>query len=246
MLEGLLIGILNLLLGAAGAIGGLALTMFTKFGEKIIGYAFDKRIEKYKSDLERQVEHLRAKLSHLSDRGTRSNEFEYDAITSAWERYIRAHQATLQCVARISEHPDFNLQTAEQLEDYLKTTDFSDGQKKQMREAQNKNDMFSKIERLRAINQAGTAIYEGHQVLANKGIFIPSDLEIQFDSALQFCARAWAVEKTDFSYGNAPGSSQPLIQFLEQERGVRNALKVAVRNRILAAYPAAPAEEREN
>ncbi len=244
MIEGLFIAILNLLLGAAGAIGGLAITMLTKFGERLVSYKFDERLEKLRSDLNGQVERLKATLSHLSDRGTRSNEFEYDAITSAWVQYIKAHQATLQCVARISEHPDFNQLNADQLEDYLKTTEFSDGQKKQMREAQNKNDMYSKIERLRAINIAGAAIFEGHQVLANKGIFIPSDLETRFEAALQFCAKAWAVEKTNFSYGNAPGSSQAIIEFLERERAVRDELKVAVRERILAAYPAAEAEKK--
>jgi hypothetical protein len=245
MLEGLLLAILNLLVGAAGAVGGLALTMFTKFGERLVSYKFDQRLEQYKSELEQQVEHLRAKLSHLTDRGTRSNEFEYNAITSAWESYIKAHQATLRCVARISEHPDFDQLSAEQLDDYLTTTSFSEAQRKQMREARKKNDMYLKIERLRAINQAGTAIYEGNQVLANRGIFIPRELEGQFDAALQFCAKAWAVEKTDFSYGHTRDSSNAIIEFLQQERAVRDALKVAVRDRILAAYPAGVAEKLE-
>ncbi len=237
MIEGLLIGFLNVALGAAGAVGGLALAMFTKFGERIVNYKFDQRIERYKSELQSEVEQLRARLSHLSDRGARSNELEYEAITGAWVQYIKAHQATLLCVARLSEHPDFNQLTAEQLEDYLKTTEFSEGQQRQMKDATNKNDMFSKIERLRAINKAGTAIYEAHQVLANKGIFIPSDLEAAIDAALQFCAKAWAVEKGNFSYGHAPESSSAILEFLEQERSVRDGLKAVVRTRILAAYP---------
>jgi hypothetical protein len=238
MLEGLLIAILNLLVGAAGAIGGLALTMFTKFGERLVAYRFDQRLERYKSELEREVENLRAQLSHLSDRGARSNEFEYNAITSAWESYTKAHQATLQCVVLPSEHPNFDQLPAEQLDDYLKTTSFSEAQRKQMREVHNKNEMYSKIERLRAINQAGAAIHEGHQVLANKGIFIPSELEGQFDAALRFCGKAWVVEKMNYSYGHAAGSSKVIDEFLEGERAVRDALKIAVRDRILAAYPA--------
>jgi hypothetical protein len=238
MVAGLLIALLSFLLGAAGAIGGLALTMSTRFGDRLINHKFDERIEKYKSELEGEVEKLRAWLSHVTDRGARSNELEYEAITATWFQYIKAHQATLQCVARVSEHPDFDQLTAEQLDDYLKTTEFSAAQQKQMREAQNKNDMYAKIERLRTINIAGTAIYEGNQVLANKGIFIPSNLETSFELALQFCAKAWAVEKTNFSYGTAPRSSKAIIEFLEKERAVRDSLKAAVRMRILAAHPA--------
>lgn len=237
MTEGLLIAVLELLVGAVGGAAGFIGAMFTKFGERFIEQRFDKQLEEHRSGLQRQIEQLKTRLAHFSDRSSRSNQFEYDAITSAWTHYVKAHQATLACIIRFSEHPDFDCMTNEQLDDYLSTTELSDPQKKQVKEAPKKTDMYMKVLRLRGINIAGTAIYETHQVLANKGIFIPDDLEKEFEAALDFCSRAWAVEKTNFSYGNSPESGKVILEFMEKEKAMRLALKNLVRARILAAYP---------
>lgn len=240
MLEGLLVGLLNLVVGAIGGVGALAIAMLTKFGDRFINYKFDERIERYKSTLEGEIEQLKSKLAHFTDRAVRSNELEYEAITAAWQKYIAAHRATSRCIIRFMEHPDFNNFTAEQVEDYLKTTEFSEQQKKQMRDAPNRNEMFGKIERLRSIAQAGGAIYEAHEVLGTKGIFIPKELETEFKSALEFCSKAWAVEKTNFSHGHSQGSEKVLAEFFRNESSVAEGLKEKVRDRILAAYSDRP------
>src|SRR5436309_6518089 len=122
MLDGLLTALVNLVIGAAGGIGGLAVASFTKFGDQLISHKFDERLEAYKGGVQRDIEQVKSRLAHLSDRSVRSNELEYDAITAAWSKFIAAHQATTRCIIRYYEHPRSNQMDAGKLDAYLTLT----------------------------------------------------------------------------------------------------------------------------
>lgn len=54
----------------------------TKLGEKLLSYHLDRKIAALKHDHSEQIEELRAKLSHLGDRGIRANEREFNAVSA--------------------------------------------------------------------------------------------------------------------------------------------------------------------
>lgn len=228
------------LAGLVGSAATIATTLWTSLGDRWIADKFNKALETHKSGLTKEVEQLKARLLHHTDRAVRANQLEYEALTEAWMQYVKAHNATLQCIVRFSSRPDLSALSAEQLDRYLETTDFSDPQKEQVRTAANKEDMFRDIENLRLINGAGTEIYNSHAILGDKGIFIPSEIEDDFIGALDSCAKAWAAEKTKFSMRGSPpqdnGLNNMITQFVENEKTIRATLKTKVRNRILAPY----------
>ncbi len=91
------------------------------------------------------------------------------------------------------------------------------------------------------IHRAEKAIFDAREVLRNKGIFIPKDLETLFDSGLTLCARGWSLQKTEFYHGRWDGSGEETIKYMEAAPKMIEAVKNAVRDRILAAYPDKPA-----
>jgi len=228
--------ILNIFVGGIGALGAMALAALTKVGDRIIGQKFDERIEAYKKKLESEIEELKARLSHITDRGVRSNELEYEAITMAWEKFIAAHVMTQQAVGRFFEHPDLDRMSEEELENFLSVTDYSEIQKKEFRSSKEKNKFLIRTETAGWIHRAEKAIFEGREVLRNKGIFIPKDLEAMFEAGLNLCAKGWSIQKTEFYYGRWDGSGKELINYMEAAPKMVEALKDAVRVRILAAY----------
>jgi hypothetical protein len=51
-MEPYVIALLNVILGAAGGIGALAVAAFTSFGQRFMNLKFDERLEAYKNKLE--------------------------------------------------------------------------------------------------------------------------------------------------------------------------------------------------
>ena len=76
-------------MSAIGAIGA-ALLLPTKLGETHFKYRFDKAIEGYKAEQGKELEKVREQLSHVGDRGRRSNELEFAAIRDVWEKTVEA------------------------------------------------------------------------------------------------------------------------------------------------------------
>jgi hypothetical protein len=96
-----------LIAGGIAGFGAIAVTAFTGIGERISAYLVDRQLASFKHGLEGQIEQLRARLAHFTDRGVRSNELEYKAIIVAWEHFVVAHMATYNCVIRfyVIAHP---------------------------------------------------------------------------------------------------------------------------------------------
>jgi hypothetical protein len=69
--------------GIGGFIGA-ALLLPTKLGEALVQFRVGKALESFKADQSRELEQLKERLSHLGDRGRRSNEMEFAAIEKVW------------------------------------------------------------------------------------------------------------------------------------------------------------------
>jgi len=112
-------------LAMGGALGLFLIALPTKFGDKLIGHRFDKKLAAFKDAQDQQIEKLKEQLAHASDRGKRSNEREYEALSDIWGQFVDAFQATEQCVVQFIEHPDFTRMSDEEIDTFLNATDFS-------------------------------------------------------------------------------------------------------------------------
>jgi hypothetical protein len=71
--------------GVGGAIGSFltaTVLLIPKVGETFFKARFDRALEAYKAEQNRGIEALRERLNHISDRGRRSNENEFNALRS--------------------------------------------------------------------------------------------------------------------------------------------------------------------
>jgi hypothetical protein len=87
----------------AALAGGAALATFVfllpiRCGEKLLGYHFERKLAALKDTQNRQIEELKEKLAHLGDRGKRSNEREFIALSTVWEKFVDAFLSTSSCV----------------------------------------------------------------------------------------------------------------------------------------------------
>jgi hypothetical protein len=152
----------------------------TNIGERFISHHFDRKIADLKHAHEEKIEALRSDLAHLQDRGRRANELEFDAVTKVWHSFVDAWLKTQQAIMEYMSFPDLNNLSEGDLATFIDSTELSNPQRQQVLSSSDKNDMYSKILRLRTINIAGAAIYDGRQVLRRDGIFIPASVAKSF------------------------------------------------------------------
>ena len=223
----------TLIAGGVGGVGSVAIAAFTKLGDRLSEYLVSRQIESFKHGLETQIEQLRARLAHITDRGMRSNELEYKAIIAAWESFVDAYIATHNCVISFIRHPNFERMTDDELARYLKNTEFSDEQQQQILSADNKTKMYvKKIYELRLIAGAERAIFDARSVLRKQGIFVPKELEDEFEKALQL-SREVVIQRTmEFEYGNAQLEDKKGPFFKEGPRAFED-----IKQKVRTAHP---------
>ena len=88
-------------------------------GEKFLSHHLDKRIADFKHDQTKEIEELKTKLSHIEDRGKRSNEEEYKALTTVWEKFVDAFLSTQRTVHNFIQYPDFTRLSEDEIKSYL-------------------------------------------------------------------------------------------------------------------------------
>jgi hypothetical protein len=188
------------------------LAILRYFGDKIFGHVLDRRLEKEKErhelaltnlkhEQDRQIEDLRAKIVHLTDRGKHSNEREYSALSTIWEKYVDLYYATRVCVVAPMHYPTLNSMSETDVAQFIDTTELSASQKLKVLASDNKERSFSQTTRWRYTARAGTEYYEFSLMLHKLGIFILKGLKDQFAENAENCNKAIAQRSTELSMG---------------------------------------------
>lgn len=185
------------IISGIGGFLGAALLLPTKLGEALIKFRSDRNLEEFKAQQARELEALRDRLNHLSDRGKRANELEFNAITAVWERFIEAYTATDVAVMSFIQIPDLNTMNGDERDKYLETTELSPSQKEQVRSASDRTDMLSKILVWRQIANAGEQIFLAHKAIRKERIFLPEDLRLEIMGMLDIVSGAYIQRKIE-------------------------------------------------
>jgi hypothetical protein len=233
------------IIGAIGGLVGAAFLLPTKLGEALFKFRFDKAIEEYKADQTRQneifradssreLERLREQLSHLGDRGKRSNELEFAAIKAMWEAIVEAHLATSVSITSYTEYPDINKFNDEDLDAFLSTTGFSKQQNDQIKAADDHLDMFMKITTMRRIIDAQQKIYDARVLLRKQRIFMPEAVRFDFQSFIELLSGAQVERSLQFQHPNFPRNEwgNSIKRFYEEGEREYAALATAANQRL--------------
>jgi hypothetical protein len=152
------------LLQMAAAAGVATMAFFvllpTKFGEKYLSFHFDRKLADLKDIQNHKIEGLKEQLSHLGDRGKRSNEREYEALSEIWGQFVDVFLSTERCVTQFIEHPDFTRLSNDEIDAFLNATDFSEEQKKEFKASLDKNKLYTRTITWKNIAKAHNDIFE--------------------------------------------------------------------------------------
>jgi hypothetical protein len=232
-------GIVNWMLQTAATYGGVVLTFILArhwLVERLFGHYVELRLTNLKHEQNSQIEALKEQLAHLGDRGKRSNEREFEALSAVWDKFVEAFLSTMSCAISFLSHPDLERMTDDDLNSFLSTTELSEMQKTQVRQSTTKNRVYARIMSFRQIIKAGTDIYDARLLLRKNGIFIPPDLSNQISSAIESLSRAQTERYLDEQHSGRSGfTGEATTALISNGNALFDELQASVRTRLLRA-----------
>ena len=220
-------------LGGAGAFAAFIALLPSKLGERLVGHYFEKRIADLKHDQSKELGKLQSELDHFKDRGTRSNEREYQAISQTWERFVEAFRATKASIIQFLHYPDLDRMPDDAVTSFLEANSVPETSRSFILAAANKKEAFSNYVRNKCINDAGAAIEAMRDCLGKQSVFIPADLYQQFDAALTRLHGAWAEQAIATRYDSRKDQDDSNFLIGNNAQFLMNDLRDKVRARLL-------------
>ena len=220
-------------LGGVGALTTFVFLLPSKLGERLVSQYFEERVADLKHEQSKEMGKVQADLDHLKDRGTRSNEREYQAITQTWERFVEAFRATKAAIAQFIRHFDLGRMPEDDLKSFLDANEVPERSKTYILDAYDKNRAFSNYVRHKALNDAGSAIETVRDTLLKQSVFIPADLYQQFDAVVSRLHRAWVEQSMEDPYQNRGDQVDSMALIRSEGQSILETLRDAVRARLL-------------
>lgn len=221
-------------IASGGVLWGFLKLTPARFLERGFGHYLDRRLAVIKLENDQIIETLKSGLSHLADRGVRSNEREYEALRISWDLFVTAFYATRRAVGGFREIPDLRHMNSEQILRVLEVTKFSDLQKRQIVDDDDPMKAFSRVSAVNEINEAGAALASARDTLRRQSVFIPEEIERRFEKEIAWLQLAHSERATRFGYGGSgidPKTSTELLSDFGDT--VFNEVRAIVRRRLL-------------
>ncbi len=219
--------------GAAGSLLTALLLLIPKIGEAFFKARFDRALEAYKAKQNREMESLRERMNHIGDRGRRSNENEFNALRSLWEKFMDAYYSTYSAVINFIEFPPLNRMTDDQITDFLIQSEFDAASVQNILASSDREQSFSRAFTWRQIVKARKDNVAFIQELRRQRVFISNDIRQQFNSAVDICSGAQAQRQIDHARGTSGGNSGTFVdRFLSEGDSTVDALATAVNQRL--------------
>jgi hypothetical protein len=170
--------------GIGGALGA-ALLLPTKLGEALIQFRTGKLLEGFKAEQSRELERLKEQLSHLGDRGRRSNEMEFEAIETVWKTFVKAWLSANTCVGAMIQIPDFNRMSDDDVKKLAASSGFSDRDQETLLRSADRKEEYVKLINWQKVLEARKDIYQARLTLREQRIFMPQEITKQFGDVIE-------------------------------------------------------------
>lgn len=216
----------------------------TKLGEAFLNHHLERKLEALKHDQNEKIEALRVRLSLAGDRGVRSNEREYEALVAAWEQFAEAFIRAKRCAVGALSYPDLTGKHDAEVAASLSAIGVSELDKKEILAASDRNRALSHVLQHRQVGEAHAAIYDSHDVLRKRGIFIPTEIEQKFVEMLDLLSGVSVGRSMEIQGQGAKPGRDAVSKLLSEGDKMFADLKALVRTR-LHADKATIAEESD-
>lgn len=197
-----LTAILPWITAALGGFIGAALLLPTKLGEAVINYRIGKALETYKAENSLQLERLKERLNHLSDRGRRSNELEFTSIELVWKAFVKAWLSTNTCVGGMTTIPNFSGMSEDEVKSFAFSSGLNETDQKTLLQSSDREREYLTIISWHRVNEAGKDIFDARLTLREQCIFMPESLSKEFENIIERMSGAQVERRLSLQHPN--------------------------------------------
>jgi hypothetical protein len=163
-----------------GACVAIAYGFFIFLGKKWIENQFQRRLESYKHEKNKEIENLKYQINLLLSRVTKIHDKEFAVLPEAWNKLYDALELISWFTSPFQQYPDFDNLSEDELSYLVNSCPLKEFQKKELLESKKKTQYYS--DTIFWINLAKSQdVYSAfHNFITRNRIFLSPDLREKF------------------------------------------------------------------
>ena len=168
------------MLAYGGGSAAVAYLLFQWLGKTWIENKFAQRLDQLRHQQSLELQRLRVEIDAMLSGALKLQEREFSVLPEAWIKLDEAHGLVSWLVSPAQQYADVNGMNSAQLEEFFVGANFTESQKQEVRNAQDKGRAYQDIAFLHRLHRVKTAFSDLQTYVARNGIFLPTDLEAKF------------------------------------------------------------------
>lgn len=226
-------------LAASGVLTLFAFWLFKLLGEKWLTNKFAQRLEAFKHDQQREIEHLRFEISRLLDRAVKLHQREFDVLPRAWSLTSKAFHGVEGVAASLQSYPDLQRMGAKQLDEFIAKCPLAEWQKQELKDSADKNKYYQKHISWYYVGLARTAVRKSAVYLLRNGIFMPPDVKAKFQTLHDMTWDAFVEHELNLRHEpeRAHQNYDTILKFAKDGKKLMTELETEVHKRLWNQSP---------
>lgn len=220
------------LLIASGAITSLVLWLFKLFGEKWLSSKFAERLEAFKHEQQKEIEHLQFEINKLFDRTIKLHQREFDVLPKAWQLLAMSYHAVNGLTASVQSYPDISRMTPAQLDEFLSESPLENWRKDELKNATEQNRYYQDAIFWHRLEATHKQCRRSARFLLKNGIFIPPVLKEEFHKLEELAWAALAEHQMNKEHDLRPALRNSLEKFRTEGAPLIKQLEAEVQRRL--------------
>jgi hypothetical protein len=165
-----------------GGSAAVAFLLFQYLGKGWIDARFAERLEAFKHEQAKELQHLRVEVESLLSGALKIQEREFTVLPEAWQKLNDAYSLTSWIVSPMQQYPAVGRMSDEELEEFLAESELAESQKTRIRgtDGRYRDKEYQSLIFWHRIHRAKKAVGELQNYTISHGVFLPPSLKQQF------------------------------------------------------------------
>jgi hypothetical protein len=231
-------------IGQIVAIGGggaaVSYLLFQQYGKAWLESKFSQRLEELRHEQNKEVARLRIEIDSMLNGALKLQEKEFEILPKVWELLDKCYLQLILVTSPFGSYADIDSMDEEQVEELLAMTNFTESQKKSVRQANPKRKKYVDNLIWERINESKDSTTELGNYISLKGILMPFDLKSKLNIISKTLNNTSHGVRSTF-LKEIPGSIHDYFHFVHQQKSLIDEIEVLIQKR-LASHAKAPAK----
>ena len=215
--------------GGGGAV--ISYLLFQQYGKAWLENKFSQRMEELRHEQNKEVARLRIEIDSMLNGALRLQEKEFEILPKVWELLDKSYFQLIFVTSPFGSYADIDNMNEEQVEELLAMTNFTESQKKSVRQANPKRKKYVDNLIWERINESKDSTTELGNYISLNGILMPLDLKTKLNTIAQSLSGISHGVRSTF-LKEIPGSIHDYFHLVHQLKSLIDEIEALIQKRL--------------